>query len=318
MSTVKQKVVIIGSGPAGCTAAIYAARAGLEPLMIAGKEPGGQLTTTTEVENYPGFPFVTGPDLMEKMIEQSKIHGTKIKYNHVASVDLSKPKELQFFLDNGEQIIANSLVIATGASAKWLGIASEQEMRGFGVSACATCDGMFFRNKDVAVIGGGNTAVEEALFLTQHAKKVYLVHRRESLRAEKILQDRLFSNEKVEIIWNHQLKDVLKKEENGGKLVSGIEITSTIDYQSKIIDLQGVFIAIGHQPNSDIFKKFLPTDSHGYIQSKKDGTTATDIPGVFLSGDIYDDRYRQAVTAAGTGCMAALDAYHWLLTNELI
>lgn len=303
------KVLIIGSGPAGCTAAIYAARASLEPIMICGFEAGGQLTTTTDVENFPGFEDpIQGPILMQRMIEQSKKVGTKVIYDEVTKVDFSK-KPFRVYTAKDEYL-AHSVIISTGASAKWLGLESEQEFRGFGVSACATCDGFFFKNKHVLVIGGGNSAVEEALYLTHHASKVTLIHRRDLLRAEKILQDRLFKNPKIEVIWNSELVEVLGAKEPI-KSVTGVKIRNFQTNQIAQLDADGIFIAIGHKPNTDLFKPFLEIDSAGYIKTKS-GTVNTNIEGVFAAGDVQDKVYRQAVTAAGTGCMAALDAERYL------
>jgi len=303
------KVLIIGSGPAGCTAAIYAARANLEPTMICGFEAGGQLTTTTDVENFPGFEEpVQGPILMQKMMEQSKKVGTQIIHDEVIKVDFNK-KPFSVYTAKDEYL-AHSIIIATGASAKWLGLESEQEFRGFGVSACATCDGFFFKNKHVLVVGGGNSAVEESLYLTHHANKVTLIHRRDSLRAEKILQDRLFKNPKIEVIWNSELVEVLGTKEPI-KSVIGAKIKNSQTGQITKLDTDGIFIAIGHKPNTDLFKDFLEIDSTGYIKTKSGGVS-TNIEGVFAAGDVQDKIYRQAVTAAGTGCMAALDAERYL------
>lgn len=305
MEVIKTKVLILGSGPAGCSAAIYAARANLEPVLVHGMQAGGQLTITTDVENYPGFAnVVQGPFLMEQMIEQSRNVGTKIFEDHIIKVDFSKRP---FYLEGmaGNKYEANTVIISTGAQAKWLGLESEQKFQGFGVSGCATCDGFFFKNKDVAVIGGGNTAVEEALFLTNHAKKVYLIHRRDELRAEKILQDRLFKSPKIEMVWNNVLEEILGDE--NPKSVTAIKLKNTIDESIKEINLDGVFIAIGHKPNTELFTNQLEMDGEGYIITKP-GTTFTNIKGIFAAGDVQDKIYRQAITAAGTGCMAALDA----------
>lgn len=305
MTTHKTKVAIIGSGPAGYSAAIYAARANMEPILINGSQPGGQLTITTEVENYPGFAEpIQGPWLMEQMEEQAKNVGTNIVFDHIEKVDFSKRP---FILngEGGDKYEADAVVIATGAQAKWLGLESEEKFQGFGVSGCATCDGFFFKGKEVVVIGGGNTAVEEALYLTNHASKVYLIHRRDSLRAEKILQDRLFKNEKIEVVWNHTLDEVLGNDKP--KSVTGVRLKSMTDDSTKEINVDGVFIAIGHKPNSGLFKETgLEVDNEGYIITKPD-STATNIEGVYAAGDIQDKTYRQAVTAAGTGCMAALE-----------
>jgi thioredoxin reductase (NADPH) len=311
MTKHKTKVLIIGSGPAGYSAAIYAARASLEPILVTGMQPGGQLTITTDVENYPGFAdVIQGPWLMEQMQKQAEHVGTKFLYDYISKVDFSK-RPFTAFCDGGDEIEADSVIISTGAQAKWLGLDSEKKFQGFGVSGCATCDGFFFKNKDVLVIGGGNTAVEEALYLTNHAKKVYVVHRRDQFKAEKILQDRLFKNEKIEVIWNHTLDEVLGVEKPA-KSVTGVRLKNTIDGNFKEVNVDGVFIAIGHKPNSDIFKETgLEIDSEGYITTKVGGTS-TNIKGVFACGDIQDKIYRQAVTAAGTGCMAALEVEKFL------
>ncbi|MBL6664613.1 MAG: thioredoxin-disulfide reductase [Rickettsiales bacterium] len=310
MTTHKTKVAIIGSGPAGYSAAIYAARANLEPILINGSQPGGQLTITTDVENYPGFAeAVQGPWLMEQMEQQAKNVGTNIIFDHIDKVDFStRPFVLNG--ESGDVYEADAIVIATGAQAKWLGIETEEKFQGFGVSGCATCDGFFFKNKEVVVIGGGNTAVEEALYLTNHASKVYLIHRRDSLRAEKILQDRLFKHDKIEVVWNHTLEEVLGNDKP--KSVTGVKLKNTVDGSFKELKVEGVFIAIGHKPNSDLFKDTgLEFDGEGYIITKPD-STATNIKGVYAAGDIQDKTYRQAVTAAGTGCMAALEIEKFL------
>lgn len=298
----KTKLLIIGSGPAGATAAIYAARANMEPILVHGMQPGGQLTITTDVENYPGFAdVIQGPWLMEQMIAQAKNVGTKIFTDYINDVDFTKRP---FVAKGSDTYVADAIVIATGAQAKWLGLESEAKFQGFGVSGCATCDGFFYRGKEVMVIGGGNTAVEEALYLTNHASKVTLVHRRDSLRAEKILQDRLFKNPKIEIIWNHNLKEV-KGDENPLSVTHAIlESTDGLVTEHKI---DGIFIAIGHKPNTDLFKGKLDMDEEGYILTKA-GSTKTSLEGVFAAGDVQDKIYRQAVTAAGSGCMAALEA----------
>lgn len=306
----KTKVAIIGSGPAGLTAAIYAARANLQPIVINGIQPGGQLTITTDVENYPGFADpIQGPWLMEQMNKQAENVGAKIVYDHIKEVDFSKRP----FLLTGESddvYEADSVIISTGAQAKWLGLPSEKKFQGFGVSGCATCDGFFFKNKEVIVVGGGNTAVEEAIYLTHHVKKVYLVHRRDSLKSEKILQDRLFKNDKIEMIWNHELKEVLGSEQP--KSVTGAILKNTKTGEEKTMNIDGIFIAIGHKPNSDLFKNTgLEMDEEGYLITKPD-STKTNIEGIFACGDIQDKIYRQAVTAAGTGCMSALEAEKFL------
>lgn len=304
------KILIIGSGPAGCSAAIYAARAALEPILIHGNQPGGQLTITTDVENYPGFAdTIQGTWLMQQMEEQAKKVGTQIIQDTVKKVTLSE-RPFMVSTESGNTYTCDSLVIATGAQAKWLGLDSEKEFQGFGVSGCATCDGFFYKGKDVLVVGGGNTAVEEALFLTNFANKVYLIHRRDTLKAEKILQKRLFDNKKIEPIWHHTLEDVLGDKEPV-KSVTAARLKNTQNGDIQELKCDGVFIAIGHKPNTDMFKGQLKMDEEGYIITK-DGTSCTNIPGVFASGDVQDKIYRQAVTAAGTGCMAALDAERFL------
>ncbi|NQV85330.1 MAG: thioredoxin-disulfide reductase [Rhodospirillales bacterium] len=299
------KVLIIGSGAAGYTAGIYASRANLKPILVRGIQPGGQLTITTEVENYPGFAeAVQGPWLMEQMYEQAKNVGTEMFEDIIVETDLSA-RPFRAVGDGGVVYTGDTVIIATGASARWLGLKSEAKFSGFGVSACATCDGFFFREKPVAVIGGGNTAVEEALFLTNFASKVYLVHRRDELRSEKILQDRLYKNDKIEFVWDSVLDEVLGVEDPLG--VTGIRVRNVKTDATSEIALDGVFIAIGHTPNSEIFKGQLDMDDHGYILTTP-GTTRTSIEGVFAAGDVQDTIYRQAVTAAGTGCMSALEA----------
>lgn len=306
---IKTKVLIIGSGPAGLTAAIYAARAALEPILICGIQPGGQLTITTDVENYPGFAkTIQGPWLMQEMEAQAKNVGANIVYDYVEKVELST-RPFKAFTSSGEEYEAESVIISTGAEAKWLGLPSEKEFQGFGVSGCATCDGFFFKNKEVVVIGGGNTAVEEALFLTNHASKVYLVHRREELRAEKILQTRLFENKKVIPVWNHVVKEIIGVQDP--REVTGVLLQNVQTNEVQQIPCAGVFVAIGHRPNTDIFKGFLELDREGYINTLP-GSTKTNIEGVFAAGDVQDKIYRQAVTAAGSGCMAAIDADKYL------
>lgn len=312
MATHRTKVLILGSGPAGCTAAIYAARANLEPILVAGLQPGGQLTITTEVENYPGFAeAIQGPWLMEQMQKQAEHVGTQFLYDTIVSVDLSR-RPFVAKGDSGDEYIGDTLIISTGATAKWLGIESERKFQGFGVSACATCDGFFFRGKEVAVVGGGNSAVEEAIYLAGIASKVTLVHRRDSLRAEKIAQDRLFANPKVEVAWNSVVDEILGGDNPPG--VTGIRLKDTRDGSTRDIKLDGVFIAIGHSPNTELFKGALTIDDEGYIVTRP-GTTQTNIPGVFAAGDVQDKIYRQAVTAAGTGCMAALEAERFLAAH---
>ena len=305
----KTKVLILGSGPAGCTAAIYAARASLAPILVHGLQPGGQLTITTDVENYPGFAeTIQGPWLMQQMEAQAAHVGTTIIADTIVEVDLSK-RPFVAIGDSGDRYIGDTLVIATGAQARWLGLASEKQFQGFGVSACATCDGFFFRGKEVAVIGGGNTAVEEALYLTNHATKVTLVHRRDQFRAEKILQQRLFANPKIEVVWDHVADEVLGTQDPPG--VTGLRIANAKTGAKRDLKLDGVFVAIGHTPNTQIFKGKLDMDGEGYLVTRP-GTTFTNVPGVFACGDVQDKVYRQAVTAAGTGCMAALDAEKFL------
>lgn len=309
-NTHKTKVAIIGSGPAGYSAAIYTARANLEPIMINGNQPGGQLTITTEVENYPGFAeAIQGPWLMEQMEKQALHVGTKIMYDHIEKVDFSK-RPFVLTGESGDVFEADTVIIATGAQAKWLGLESEKKFQGFGVSGCATCDGFFFKNKEVAVIGGGNTAVEEALFLTNHASKVYVIHRRDSFKAEKILQERLFKNPKIEVIWDNALEEVLGNE--SPKFVTGAKLKNTKNGEITELKVDGIFIAIGHKPNSDLFKETgLEIDSEGYVITKV-GATSTNIEGVYACGDIQDKIYRQAITAAGTGCMSALEVEKFL------
>lgn len=308
------KVIIIGSGPAGYTAAIYAARAMLEPVMIQGLQPGGQLTITTDVENYPGFAdVIQGPWLMDQMKAQAEHVGTRIVNDLITSVDLDV-RPFRLHGDSGEVYTCDALIIATGAQAKWLGLPSEQKFQGFGVSACATCDGFFYRDKQVVVVGGGNTAVEEALFLTNFASKVIVVHRRDEFRAERILQDRLFKHPKIEVRWNTEIADV-----TGSAMppsVNGVILRDVRTGQTSELAADGVFIAIGHAPATAIFAGKLDMKPGGYLQVAP-GTTNTNIPGVFAAGDVTDDVYRQAVTAAGMGCMAALDAERYLAAHEL-
>ena len=304
-STKHTKVLILGSGPAGYTAAIYAARALLKPILVFGSEPGGQLTTTTDVENFPGFSkVIQGPWLMEEMKGQAKAVGTEMIQDHVNKVDLSK-KPFTAHGDSGQIYTADSIIISTGAQARWLNLDSEQKFRGFGVSACATCDGFFFKDKEVAVVGGGNAAVEEAMFLTKFASKVKLIHRRDSLRAEKMLQAKLKANKKIEIIWDSVVHEVLGSQEP--KVVNGLKIKNVKDNKITELKLDGLFIAIGHDPATSLFKSQLEMDKEGYLITKPD-STQTNVPGVFAAGDVKDKIFRQAVTAAGMGCMAALEA----------
>ena len=304
----KTKLLIIGSGPAGYTAAIYASRALLDPILIQGIQPGGQLTITTEVENWPGEKEIQGPDLMTNLEDHAKAAGTNIINNTIMKLDLKKYPFLAIS-DNGNEYEAESIILATGAQAKWLGLKSEDKYKGFGVSACATCDGFFFRNETIAVIGGGNTAVEEALFLTKFAKKVILIHRRDTLRAEKILQERLFNNPKVEVIWNSVLKEIIGID--NPLCVEAIKIENQKNNKEIEIACKGVFIAIGHAPSNELILNQLETHNGGYVVTKPN-STETSIPGVFAAGDITDFKYRQAVTAAGMGCMAALEAEKFL------
>lgn len=307
------KLLILGSGPAGLTAAIYGARASLQPVLLGGTEPGGQLSITTDVENYPGFAeVVQGPWLMEQMTKQAEAVGAKILYEQATEVDLSK-RPFLIKTSEGKSYKTQSLIISTGAKAKWLGLPSEEFFRGYGVSGCATCDGFFFKGQEVLVIGGGNTAVEEALYLTNHASKVTLIHRRGALRAEKILSDRLFKNPKIQIIWDSVLEEVIGTE--NPKSVTGSKIKNLKTGAVSEIKAQGIFIAIGHSPNTDLFKNFIEIDKEGYIVTKP-GSTKTDIEGIFAAGDVQDKIFRQAVTAAGTGCMAALEAEKFLASLE--
>jgi len=312
MAEYRTKVLVLGSGAAGCTAAIYAARANLNPIMVAGLQPGGQLTITTDVENYPGFADpIQGPWLMEQMRAQAKNVGTRIFDDIIVEADLSK-RPFVCKSDSGDVFIGETVIIATGASAKWLGLASERALSGMGVSACATCDGFFYRGKEVAVIGGGNTAVEEAIYMTNHASKVTLVHRRDSLRAERIMQERLFANPKIEVRWNSVVEDILAGGMPMG--VTGVRLRDVQTGETSDLSVDGVFVAIGHQPNTALFKGQLDMDETGYLITKPD-STATNIPGVFAAGDVQDHVFRQAVTAAGTGCMAALEADRFLVTT---
>ena len=308
-STKHTKVLILGSGPAGYTAAIYAARAMLKPILVHGSQPGGQLTTTTDVENYPGYSkVIQGPWLMDEMKGQAEAVGTEMIQDHISKVDLTK-KPFTATGDSGQVYTADSFIISTGAQARWLNLKSEQEFRGFGVSACATCDGFFFKEKEVAVVGGGNAAVEEAMFLTKFASKVYLIHRRNELRAEKMLQAKLKSNKKIEIIWDTVVEDVIGTKEP--KIVNALKIKNVKDNKVKELKVDGLFIAIGHDPATSLFKDQLNMDKEGYLITKPD-STETNIPGVFAAGDVKDKIFRQAVTAAGMGCMSALEAEKYL------
>lgn len=306
-------MLIIGSGPAGYTAAIYAARANVQPIIVQGMQPGGQLTITTDVENYPGFEHaIQGPWLMEQMQKQAEHVGTKVIFDHIKEVDFSS-RPFKCVAESGDLFIADTVIVCTGAQAKWLGLESESKFQGYGVSGCATCDGFFYKGREVFVIGGGNTAVEEALFLTNHASKVTLVHRRDSLRAEKVLQDRLFKHEKVEVIWNHTVDEILG--DQSPLNVTGIRLKNELTGSMIERPTHGVFVAIGHKPNTAIFKGKLDMDDEGYLKVKA-GTCDTNIKGVFAAGDVQDKKYRQAITAAGMGCMAALDAEKLLAGNH--
>ncbi|GAA0270822.1 thioredoxin-disulfide reductase [Alteraurantiacibacter aestuarii] len=312
MTTHKTRMLIIGSGPAGYSAAIYGARAGMEPIVVQGIQPGGQLTITTDVENYPGFAdVIQGPWLMEQMQKQAEHVGTRMMWDTIVDVDLANGSPFKAIGDSGDEFIGDVLVIATGAQAKWLGVPGEEELGGKGVSACATCDGFFYRGKKVAVIGGGNTAVEEALYLTNHSDDVTLIHRRDELRSEKILQDRLFANEKITALWNKSVERFVPAE-NG--TLGHIELVDTVTGERSTLEVDGAFVAIGHAPATELFKGKLEIDAGGYIVTQP-GTPKTNIPGVFACGDVMDHTYRQAVTAAGTGCMAALDAERFLASR---
>jgi thioredoxin reductase (NADPH) len=315
MGTHHERVVIIGSGPAGYTAAIYAARAMLKPVLIQGIQPGGQLTITTDVENYPGFAdVIQGPWLMEQMEKQAAHVGTRVVSDHVAKVDL-KQRPFRIECESGDIYEAEALIVCTGAQAKWLDLPSEQKFRGFGVSACATCDGFFYRNKEVLVVGGGNTAVEEALFLTNFASRVTVVHRRDAFRAERILQERLFAHPKIEVVWDSALDEIIGRDDPMAVTRVRLKNVKTGETQERAVD--GVFIAIGHAPAVELFQGQLRQKPSGYLWTAPD-STATDVPGVFAAGDVTDDIYRQAVTAAGMGCMAALEAERFLAHHATI
>ena len=311
--TISTQVLIIGAGPAGYTAAIYAARASMEPVLVAGLQPGGQLMITTDVENYPGYEHaIQGPFLMDQMQKQAEHVGTRMISDLIMDVDFSR-RPFRCVGDSGDVYLAETVVIATGAQARWLGLPSESRLQGAGVSACATCDGFFYRGKTVAVIGGGNTAVEEALYLTHHAERVTLVHRRDSLRAEKILQRRLFGHPKITVVWDSAVDEIL----GGGmpEVVTGVRLRNVKTGEMRVLDVDGVFVAIGHTPNTSVFRDQVQLDSEGYVVTQP-GFTQTSIPGVFAAGDVQDRHWRQAVTAAGTGCIAALEAERFLTLGQ--
>lgn len=308
------KVLIIGAGPAGYTAAIYAARANMKPILVQGLQPGGQLTITTDVENYPGFAdTIQGPWLMEQMVAQASKVGTQVIFDSINDVDFSK-RPFKCTADSGDIFMADTVIIATGAQARWLGLESEKKFQGYGVSGCATCDGFFFKGKEVAVIGGGNTAMEEALYLTHHATQVTLVHRRDAFRGEKILQDRIKSHPKIKVIWDSVVEEI-KGVDQPAPAVNGLRLKNVKTGKTQDIAVDGVFVAIGHDPATKIFKGKVEMDEQGYIITKPD-STATNVPGVFAAGDVKDKIFRQAVTAAGMGCMAALEAEKWLASQE--
>lgn len=314
MTTHTTRMLIIGSGPAGLTAAIYGARAGMQPIVVQGLQPGGQLTITTDVENYPGFrDVIQGPWLMEEMQAQAEHVGTRMLWDTIVDIDIAGGSPFRAVGDSGDEYIGDVLVIATGAQAKWLGVPGEQELGGKGVSACATCDGFFFRGKKVAVIGGGNTAVEEALYLTNHSQDVTLIHRRDTLRSEKILQDRLLANPAISTLWNKQVVRFVGEPLGGG--LTALELEDTVTGERSMLEVDGAFVAIGHAPSTGLFQGKLPMDDAGYLIVEP-GTPKTAVPGVFACGDVMDHTYRQAVTAAGTGCMAALDAERFLAERD--
>ncbi len=311
----KTKCLIIGSGPAGYTAAIYAARADLKPILYQGLEPGGQLTTTTEVENFPGYPEGTmGPQMMEDFKKQAERFETDVRWGIITAVDLSK-RPFTAKADDGKTIVAETVIITTGATAKWLGLPSEAEYNGYGVSACATCDGYFYKGKDVVVVGGGDTAAEEATYLAKLCKKVYLVHRRDELRASKAMQHRVMNTPNIETVWNHVPKEIIGETEGFAKKVTGVIVKNVLSGEEKTIPVDGFFVAIGHKPNTELFAGQLDMNEVGYLITKPD-STATNIEGVFAAGDVQDHVFRQAVTAAGTGCMAAIEAERFLSAQE--
>ena len=307
----KTKCLIIGSGPAGYTAAIYAARADLKPVLYEGLQPGGQLTTTTEVDNFPGYADgVDGPTMMEDLKKQATRFGTDARWGMVTNVDTTK-RPFKVNIDDGKEIEAETIIIATGATAKYLGIESEEKFMGGGVSACATCDGFFYKGKDVAVIGGGDTAAEEATYLANMCNKVYLIHRRDELRASKAMQKRVFNTPNIEILWNHEVKEVVGTEEGFNKAVNGVILFNNKTGEEKKIDVEGYFVALGHTPNTDLFKDKLEMDNIGYLITKPD-STASSVEGIFAAGDVQDKHFRQAITAAGTGCMAAMESERFI------
>ena len=307
----KVQCLIIGSGPAGYTAAVYAARADLKPVMYQGLQPGGQLTTTTEVDNFPGYPDGTqGPEMMEEFKKQAERFETDVRFGMITKVDLSE-RPFTVTADDGKTILAETIIISTGATAKWLGMPSESEYNGYGVSACATCDGFFYKGKDVAVVGGGDTAAEEATYLAKLCNKVYLVHRRDELRASKAMQKKVLTTENLEVIWDHVPKEIVGKQEGFSKAVTGVILSNVKTGEEKKIDIDGFFVAIGHKPNTELFVGQLEMDDLGYLKTKPD-STKTNVEGVFAAGDVQDHVFRQAVTAAGTGCMAAIEAERFL------
>ncbi len=307
----KTACLIIGSGPAGYTAGIYAARAELKPILYQGMVPGGQLTETTEVENFPGYPEGTqGPEMMEDMKKQAERFGTDIRWGRITHLDTSK-RPFKATVDDGKTIEADTVILATGASARWLGLKSEKEYNGYGVSACATCDGFFYKGKVVAVVGGGDTALEDASYLSKLASKVYLIHRRDEFRASKAMQKRIFAIENIEIVWDSVVKEIVGEQKGFAKSVTGVILENKKTGEERRLDLDGVFIAIGHKPNSNLVKDVVETDETGYIKTKPD-STMTNIPGLFAAGDVQDSKYRQAITAAGSGCMAAIEAERFL------
>ena len=307
----KTKCLIIGSGPAGYTAAIYAARADLHPIIYQGMEPGGQLTTTTEVDNFPGYPDgIDGPQLMEDLKKQAERFGTDVRWGLVTEVDTSE-RPFKVRVDDGTELLAETLIIATGATAKYLGLESEERFKGGGVSACATCDGFFYKGKDVAVVGGGDTAAEEATYLANMCNKVYLIHRRDELRASKAMQKRVLNTPNIEMLWNHEVKEIVGVEQGFTKALNGVELFNNKTGDNRKIDVEGFFVAIGHTPNTQLFKEKLDMDETGYLITKPD-STATSVAGIFAAGDVQDKHYRQAITAAGTGCMAAIESERFL------